>query len=81
MFLKLTIIAFPYRLKAFTSVAVLGMSVAFGLESPSQRTLVIVLCISAGVALASYGEIDLCVDNVQGRAASLRQSMSPFAEP
>lgn len=35
------------------------MSVAFGLEKPSQRTLVIVLCISAGVALASYGEIDL----------------------
>lgn len=33
------------------------MSVFMGLESPSQRTLVIVLFISCGVALASYGEV------------------------
>jgi hypothetical protein len=37
------------------------MSVLMGLESPSQRTLVIVILISSGVALASYGEIDLFV--------------------
>jgi hypothetical protein len=45
------------RLKAFTSVAVLGMSVLMGLETPTQRTLVIVVFISVGVAMASYGEI------------------------
>jgi drug/metabolite transporter (DMT)-like permease len=49
-----------HRLKAFTSVAVLGMSVVMGLETPNRRTLIIVLCISAGVALASLGEIHLC---------------------
>ena len=47
-----------FRLKAFVSVAVLGMSVLMGLETPTQRTLVIVVCISLGVALASFGEID-----------------------
>lgn len=47
------------RLKAFTSVAVLGMSVLMGLETPTQRTLVIVVFISAGVALASFGEVKL----------------------
>jgi hypothetical protein len=34
------------RLKAFTSVAVLGMSIAAGLEKMNPRTLVIVLAIS-----------------------------------
>jgi drug/metabolite transporter (DMT)-like permease len=45
-------------------VAVLLMSVLFGLESPTRRTAVVVLAISAGVALASYGEIDLYVSPV-----------------
>lgn len=46
---------------AFTSVAVLGMSVAFGLESPNQRTLIIVVAICAGVALASFGEVQFAM--------------------
>jgi len=50
-------VSFIQMLKAFTSVAVLGMSVLMVLETPTQRTLVIVVCISAGVALASVGEI------------------------
>ena len=37
------------------------MSVLMGLETPTQRTLVIVVFISSGVALASYGELKLCV--------------------
>lgn len=37
------------------------MSVLMGLEVPTKRTLVIVLCISSGVALASYGEIDFAL--------------------
>lgn len=51
-------VSFIQMLKAFVSVAVLGMSVLMGLETPTQRTLVIVVCISLGVALASFGEID-----------------------
>jgi hypothetical protein len=43
-----------------------------GLESPSQRTLVIVILISSGVALASYGEIDLFVTLTSGYAPFLR---------
>lgn len=34
------------RLKAFTSVAVLGMSILAGLEKMNPRTLIIVLAIS-----------------------------------
>ena len=34
------------RLKAFTSVAVLGMSILAGLDKANPRTMVIVLCIS-----------------------------------
>ncbi|GAA5891115.1 hypothetical protein JCM6882_006427 [Rhodosporidiobolus microsporus] len=50
-------VSFIQMLKAFTSVAVLGMSVLFGLEQMQPRKFVIVIAISAGVALASYGEI------------------------
>lgn len=51
-------VSFIQMLKAFTSVAVLGMSVLFGLEKMNPRTFVIVIAISCGVALASYGEIN-----------------------
>ncbi|BGO94601.1 hypothetical protein NBRC10512_004971 [Rhodotorula toruloides] len=50
-------VSFIQMLKAFTSVAVLGMSVLFGLEQMQPRKFVIVIAISCGVALASYGEI------------------------
>ncbi|GAA5992070.1 hypothetical protein JCM10908_000726 [Rhodotorula pacifica] len=50
-------VSFIQMLKAFTSVAVLVMSVAFGLEQMQPRKFVIVIAISCGVALASYGEI------------------------
>ncbi|GAA6046599.1 hypothetical protein JCM3770_006231 [Rhodotorula araucariae] len=51
-------VSFIQMLKAFTSVAVLGMSVLFGLEQMQPRKFIIVIAISCGVALASYGEID-----------------------
>jgi len=54
-------VSFIQMLKAFVSVAVLGMSVVMGLEKPNQRTWAIVILISAGVALASYGEIDFAL--------------------
>ncbi|GAA5898622.1 hypothetical protein JCM5296_005943 [Sporobolomyces johnsonii] len=50
-------VSFIQMLKAFTSVAVLGMSVLFGLDQMQPRKFVIVIAISSGVALASYGEI------------------------
>ncbi|GAA5857074.1 hypothetical protein JCM8547_007945 [Rhodosporidiobolus lusitaniae] len=50
-------VSFIQMLKAFTSVAVLGMSILFGLEQMQPRKMVIVIAISCGVALASYGEI------------------------
>ncbi|GAA5965011.1 hypothetical protein JCM8115_005681 [Rhodotorula mucilaginosa] len=50
-------VSFIQMLKAFTSVAVLVMSVAFGLEQMQPRKFIIVIAISCGVALASYGEI------------------------
>lgn len=42
----------------------LGLSVAMGLEKMNPRTFVIVISISLGVALASYGELNLCVSNL-----------------
>ncbi|POY75547.1 hypothetical protein BMF94_1450 [Rhodotorula taiwanensis] len=50
-------IPFIQMLKAFTSVAVLLMSVAMGLDTFNQRKAVVVVAISLGVALASYGEL------------------------
>lgn len=47
-----------YRLKAFTSVAVLTMSVLMGLDQFNKRTAIVVVAISFGVALASYGELN-----------------------
>ncbi|SCZ90190.1 BZ3500_MvSof-1268-A1-R1_Chr1-3g01829 [Microbotryum saponariae] len=51
-------VSFIQMLKAFTSVAVLGLSVVAGLEKMNPRTFMIVIAISSGVALASFGEID-----------------------
>ncbi|KAM0753710.1 TPT-domain-containing protein [Meredithblackwellia eburnea MCA 4105] len=54
-------ISFIQMLKAFTSVAVLSMSVLMGLEQFNRRTAVIVVAISFGVALASYGEMQFAL--------------------
>ncbi|SCV68331.1 BQ2448_452 [Microbotryum intermedium] len=51
-------VSFIQMLKAFTSVAVLGLSVVAGLEKMNPRTFMIVVAISCGVALASFGEVD-----------------------
>ncbi|GAA5930611.1 hypothetical protein JCM10213_000759 [Rhodosporidiobolus nylandii] len=56
-YLTLTV-SFIQMLKAFTSVAVLGMSVVMGLDQFDKRKATVVIAISAGVALASYGEIN-----------------------
>ncbi|GAA6057991.1 hypothetical protein JCM3770_004603 [Rhodotorula araucariae] len=50
-------VSFIQMLKAFTSVAVLGMSVMMGLDNWDKRKAITVLGISVGVALASYGEL------------------------
>lgn len=47
-----------HRIKAFTPVSVLLVSAAFRLKELNQKILAIVACISLGVAIASYGELE-----------------------
>ncbi|PKI83368.1 hypothetical protein MVES_002569 [Malassezia vespertilionis] len=51
-------VSFIQMLKAFTPVAVLLISFAFGLKKLSGTLTMIVAMISVGVCLASYGEVD-----------------------
>ncbi|GAA5951416.1 hypothetical protein JCM3765_005932 [Sporobolomyces pararoseus] len=51
-------VPFIQMLKAFTSVAVMGLSVLMGLEQFSRRTAITVVAISFGVMIASYGEVN-----------------------
>ncbi|GAA5832684.1 hypothetical protein JCM5353_003060 [Sporobolomyces roseus] len=51
-------VPFIQMLKAFTSVAVMGLSVLMGLEQFSRRTAITVVAISMGVMIASYGEVN-----------------------
>lgn len=50
-------VSFIQMLKAFNPVAILLISFTFRIQSPSTRLLFIVLAISFGVCLASYGEL------------------------
>ncbi|GAA6064526.1 hypothetical protein JCM10212_004777 [Sporobolomyces blumeae] len=51
-------VPFIQMLKAFTSVAVMGLSVLMGLEQFSRRTAITVVAISFGVMVASVGEVN-----------------------
>ncbi|KDN50837.1 TPT-domain-containing protein [Tilletiaria anomala UBC 951] len=51
-------VAYIQMVKAFTPVAVLLISIFFGLKQANPTLLGIVFAISCGVALASYGELD-----------------------
>ncbi|KAF8491015.1 triose-phosphate transporter family-domain-containing protein [Gautieria morchelliformis] len=55
-YLYLTV-SFIQMLKAFTPVAILLISFVFRIQEPSKRLALIVLMISGGVCLASYGEL------------------------
>lgn len=50
----------PKMIKAVTPVVVLAVSVLFKLKQPSSRLFGTVGLISLGVAVASYGEIQVC---------------------
>lgn len=54
-------VAFIQMLKAAAPVAVLLTSWAWGVEDPSLKRFINVLLIVAGVALASFGEIDFSI--------------------
>jgi len=54
-------VSFIQMLKAFTSVAVLAISIVMGLEKANKRTMLIVLLISLGVAIASVGELEFAM--------------------
>ncbi|KAF8524365.1 TPT-domain-containing protein [Hysterangium stoloniferum] len=51
-------VAFIQMLKAFTPVAILLISFIWRIQEPSKRLALIVLMISCGVSLASYGELE-----------------------
>lgn len=55
-------VSFIQMLKAFTPVAVLLISFAFGLKQMSGMLTAIVCAISFGVATASYGEVEFAMD-------------------
>ncbi|CAG7849976.1 SubName: Full=Related to triose phosphate/3-phosphoglycerate/phosphate translocator {ECO:0000313/EMBL:CCA67303.1} [Serendipita indica DSM 11827] len=77
-------VSFIQMLKAFNPVAILLISFTFRIQSPSTRLLFIVLAISFGVCLASYGELrfDLRGFIIQAMApcALLTISLLPITE-
>jgi drug/metabolite transporter (DMT)-like permease len=76
-YLHLTV-SFIQMLKAFTPVAILLISFVFRIKDMNKRLFVIVLMISCGVALASYGELrfDMLGFTIQALAVGVRPS--PF---
>ena len=46
-----------FSLKAFIPVAILLISFIFRIQDPNRRLFAIVMMISGGVSLASYGEL------------------------
>jgi drug/metabolite transporter (DMT)-like permease len=74
-YLYLTV-SFIQMLKAFTPVSILLISFAMRIQDPSQRLLLIVLTISFGVSLASYGELrfDLMGFIIQSLAVAFEAS-------
>lgn len=54
-------VPFIQMLKAFVPVSILLVSFAFRLQEPNQRLIAIVVMISLGVSLASYGELAFSV--------------------
>jgi len=50
-------LSFIQMLKAFTPVAILIISISFRLQEPNRKIMAIVLLISSGVSIASYGEL------------------------
>lgn len=55
-------VSFIQMLKAFTPVSILLIQFAFRLQEPNRKLAVIVFLISAGVCLASYGELQFVLN-------------------
>jgi drug/metabolite transporter (DMT)-like permease len=58
-------------LKAFTPVSTMAAGFLFGLEQPSAKLMAAVGCISAGVLVSSYGELNFSVFGVAAMMASI----------
>eukprot|EP00164_Ancoracysta_twista_P012331 GFYU01019329.1.p1 GENE.GFYU01019329.1~~GFYU01019329.1.p1 ORF type:complete len:392 (+),score=94.49 GFYU01019329.1:239-1414(+) len=56
--IRMSSVSFYTLIKPSTLVFVLGCGIMLGIEKPTRQLLVIVLTIFAGVALASYGEVE-----------------------
>jgi drug/metabolite transporter (DMT)-like permease len=64
-------VAFIQMLKAFVPVSILIISFLFRIQEPNKRLALIVLMISGGVALASYGELKFDITGFFIQAASV----------
>jgi len=64
-------LAFIQMLKAFTPVAILIISISFRLQEPNKKIMAIVVLISAGVCIASYGELRFNLEGFIYQATSI----------
>lgn len=64
-------VAFIQMLKAFVPVSILIISFLFRIQEPNRKLALIVLMISGGVALASYGELQFDFTGFLIQAASV----------
>jgi drug/metabolite transporter (DMT)-like permease len=64
-------VSFIQMLKAFTPVSILLISFAFKLQEPNRKLILIVLMISGGVSLASYGELNFVLTGFIVQAAAV----------
>lgn len=64
-------VAFVQMLKAFTPVSTMLYGFAFGLEKPSAKLIAAVGCITCGVLLSSYGELNFSTFGVVAMLTSI----------
>jgi len=64
-------VAFVQMLKAFTPVSTMLYGFAFGLEKPSANLIAAVGCITCGVLLSSYGELNFSAFGVVAMLTSI----------
>jgi drug/metabolite transporter (DMT)-like permease len=69
--LPLTAVAFVQMLKAFTPVSTMLSSFMFGLEKPSAKLIAAVGCISLGVVVSSFGEVNFSTFGVLAMLTSI----------
>lgn len=64
-------VAFVQMLKAFTPVSTMVAGFLFGLEQPSAKLMAAIGCISAGVLVSSFGELNFSMFGVASMMTSI----------